>query len=88
MEVLTEAQRVAELTDGGFDATAGPLLELWGFYDGELNIPTDKQLEETLKLVDYRGLDLNPSTGTATLPDPDSRLDLGGIAKVTAWTRQ
>ena len=81
MDVLTEAQKLAELTDGGFDATAGPLLELWGFYKDELNVPTSEELEETLKLVDYRGLDLNPSTGTATLPDPDSRLDLGGIAK-------
>jgi thiamine biosynthesis lipoprotein len=81
MEVLTEAQQVAELTDGGFDATAGPLLKLWGFYEEELTVPSKEQLEETLKLVDYRGLDLNPSTGTATLPDPDSRLDLGGIAK-------
>lgn len=81
MEVLAEAQRVAELTDGSFDATAGPLLKLWGFYDHKLNVPTSEELEETLKLVDYRKLKLDPSTGTASLPRLDSMLDLGGIAK-------
>lgn len=78
-EVLQEAKRISELTDGSFDVTVAPLLELWGFYDDTLYLPSREELEEILKLVDYRGLSLN--SGSVTLPDPDSRIDLGGIAK-------
>lgn len=81
LEVLEEAKKISRLTNGSFDVTSAPLLELWGFYDGELSVPSEEELEETLKLVDYRGLSLNPSSLSATLADPQGKIDLGGIAK-------
>ncbi|MFB6214875.1 MAG: FAD:protein FMN transferase, partial [Candidatus Bipolaricaulia bacterium] len=80
-DVLTEGIRISKITDGSFDTTSAPLLDLWGFYEGELTVPTKAELSETLKLVDYRGLEVDPSRGTVTLPDGDSAIDLGGVAK-------
>ena len=80
-EVLTEGQRISDLTGGSFDMTAGPLLDLWGFYDDKLNVPTKEELDRTLGLVDYRGLQLDAARGVLTLPDPNAALDLGGVAK-------
>lgn len=81
LNVLQDAQDIAELTDGSFDVTAAPLVDLWGFYDDKLSVPSEEERERTLKLVDYRSLQLNESTATVTLPDPNSAIDLGGIAK-------
>ena len=81
VEVLEESLKISELTDGSFDVTAGPLLDLWGFYDDQLNVPSEDELAETLKLVDYRGLEVDRARGKARLPDPKSAIDLGGVAK-------
>ena len=81
VEVLTEAQRISSITDGSFDATAGPLLKLWGFYDDDLSVPSETDLAETLNLVDYNGLEVDSSRGIVTLPDRRSAIDLGGVAK-------
>ncbi|MCF7876074.1 FAD:protein FMN transferase [Candidatus Bipolaricaulota bacterium] len=80
-EVLLEGQKISRKTGGSFDVTAAPLLDLWGFYGSELNVPTDKELETTLELVDYRNLSVDAEEGTASLADPRAAIDLGGIAK-------
>ncbi|MBS3814242.1 FAD:protein FMN transferase [Candidatus Bipolaricaulota bacterium] len=81
LQVLEEAQNISRLTDGSFDITSGPLLDLWGFYDGKLSVPSPDDLKQALNLVDYQKLTLEPSSGTATLPDRNGKIDLGGIAK-------
>ncbi|MFB6291276.1 MAG: FAD:protein FMN transferase, partial [Candidatus Bipolaricaulia bacterium] len=80
-EVLSEADRISGITDGAFDVTSAPLVKLWGFYEGDLSVPSRDQLAETLKLVDYKGLEVDTASGTATLPDPRAGIDLGGVAK-------
>ncbi|MCF7876498.1 FAD:protein FMN transferase [Candidatus Bipolaricaulota bacterium] len=80
-EVLTEGQRISQITEGSFDMTSGPLLDLWGFYDGKLSVPSEGELSETLKLVGYEGLEVDPARATATLPDQQAAIDLGGVAK-------
>lgn len=84
-QVLREAQEISRLTNGSFDVTSGPLLELWGYYDGKLHVPTNQELERRLNLVNYQNLTLNPSS--VTLPHPNARIDLGGIAKGYAVDR-
>jgi thiamine biosynthesis lipoprotein len=50
-------------------------------------VPTEAELKETLKLVDYRKLTVHAGEGTATLADPRVAIDLGGIAKGYAVDR-
>ena len=75
---LRIALEVAEDSNGAFDPTIRPLVELWNFSDEDHTVPTIEELEELLSLVDYRRVELLDNH--LTLP-PDYRLDLGAVAK-------
>ncbi|MFP4199949.1 MAG: FAD:protein FMN transferase [Clostridia bacterium] len=77
-ELLEYGLEVAERSDGVFDPTVGPLVDLWGFYTEEHRVPDEEEIEEALKLVDWRDVEL--SEGTVTLK-PGMRLDLESLLK-------
>jgi len=57
--VIDKALSYAELTDGRFDPTVGPLVELWGINTEKFKVPTENEIQETLELVDYKLVVLN-----------------------------
>lgn len=76
---LTEmALGVCRATDGAFDVTIAPVMDLWGFYTGEYHVPADGELTEAMARVNYENVAADG--GTLTVTD-GARLDLGGIAK-------
>lgn len=77
--VLVEAQRLARLSDGAFDITVGPCVNLWRKARREKRFPGSNRLAEAHQAVGYEKLELR--RGTARLMAPDMKLDLGGIAK-------
>lgn len=82
-DVRTLVERSLELyqeTDGAFDITIYPLMELWGFPSKDYHVPTDQELTDTLALVGSDQLTYDEATGTLTL-GPGQAIDLGGIAK-------
>ncbi len=79
--VLEKALEAAELSEGAFDPTVGPLLALWGFGRDELQVPRHREIEEILPLVDYREIKVDREQSRVYLPHPGMKLDLGGIAK-------
>ena len=90
MLLLTRAMSVYELTDGCYDPTVYPLVELWGFAAGDFvagtppegGIPTDEEISAALALVGFdRAFSLNASECTVTKLIEGAKLDLGGIAK-------
>ena len=81
-EVLTEAQRVAVLTDGAFDVTVGPLVEAWGFGVSARQDPPSRAEVEVLR--DRLGFDLlhvDASGPTVRKDHPQLAVDLSAIAK-------
>lgn len=44
----------SEKTQGAFDATVGPAVRAWGFFDGKHRVPTAKELEELKRMVSYK----------------------------------
>ena len=64
-------------TDGAFDITIGSVSLLWDFINAVK--PTDEEIAEGLKHIDYTQVVLDGTT--VTMGDPEARLDLGGIAK-------
>ncbi|MBG08619.1 MAG: hypothetical protein CME68_07660 [Halobacteriovoraceae bacterium] len=53
-KVLKEAKAIYEMTDGAFDITVGPLVNLWGFGpNGERKIPSSEDLKKTRDRVGY-----------------------------------
>lgn len=81
IDVVELGIEFGEITQGAFDITIAPLIELWGFGNPDPRVPEDYELEEALKLIDYRQIELDKDLGTIFLAQEGMALDLGGIAK-------
>jgi thiamine biosynthesis lipoprotein len=79
LEVVRLALQIARDTNGAFDITVAPLIELWGFYGDSPRLPPAEAIEDCLKKIGYRQLILEDSRLKRT--NPDVRIDLGGIAQ-------
>ena len=76
MELLLFAKEMYERTGGYLDATVGPLIDLWDIRNGG-HYPTKDELTVALGLLGMDELVLDEAQGTAYLPRPGMRLDLG-----------
>jgi len=80
-DLIKKAIEYGELSDGAFDITMRPMIELWGINQKENYIPSDFEIQETLKLVNYKDIQLDEKNYSVALKSPGQSLDLGGIAK-------
>jgi thiamine biosynthesis lipoprotein len=80
-DILQKSQRVAELSDGAFDVTVGPVIRLWRRARRTASLPPLDALARARQSVGHQKLKLDPRHKTVTLTVPDMQLDLGGIAK-------
>ena len=78
-EVLRQAKEYYTLSQGHFDVTAGPLIDLWGIHNGEGHYPTQEELAEVLPLISSD--DLLVEEGRAYLAREGMKANLGAIAK-------
>lgn len=79
-DILRMAQALYKSTDGLFDITVYPLMELWGFTTGKYHVPTKEELEKTLLLVEQGQISFSEVEATVTVKE-NQKLDLGAIAK-------
>jgi thiamine biosynthesis lipoprotein len=86
-ELIQLSLRLHEETDGALDITAGPLWEVWGFARREGTVPSQQQLDDALKLVDSRMVELDPAAKTVHFKRPGMKLNLGSIGKGYALDR-
>jgi thiamine biosynthesis lipoprotein len=77
--VLTIAEEVRAASNNSFDISLAPAITLWREARNTKCLPTREQLERALSL--RAPILLDPHARTVTLPIPNMRLDLGGIAK-------
>jgi thiamine biosynthesis lipoprotein len=84
--LLRTARRFSALTDGYFDVTVGPLMELWRETASRGILPDRNTLMTTLRQVGYQKLKLYDD-GEARLLRPGMKIDLGGIGKGYAVDR-
>lgn len=84
--MIREALTLYSETDGAFDLTVYPLMELWGFVSKEYHVPTAEELAETMTRIGAERVVLDDKTGLVTL-DEGQAIDLGGIAKGFASQR-
>ncbi|HSG28632.1 MAG TPA: FAD:protein FMN transferase [Candidatus Krumholzibacterium sp.] len=84
-EIIELSLRYSSLTGGAFDATARPIVRLWGFQrsegePGPGDIPTDGEIAAALGLCGYSRVKLDAEALTVTLPE-GMQIDLAGIGK-------
>ena len=79
VELVRDALRYAELSDGMFDVSIGGVTELWDFHEGV--VADAEALAAALPHVGWQLIQVDAAGSRLRLDDPDTRLDLGGIAK-------
>ncbi len=94
--VIDEAVRIAQLTGGAFDVTAGPLVDLWSFGPGggdhesqaeHRNVPAAEAVNLALGRVGCNNLEVRLSPPAVRKQRADLHLDLSAIAKGFAVDR-
>ncbi|MEZ4441016.1 MAG: FAD:protein FMN transferase [Polyangiaceae bacterium] len=87
-EVLQKSLWIGDRSEGTFDITFASMGKLWSFDEQvSTTIPDAATLEAARKKIDYRKVVLDAEAQTARLESPDTRVNLGGIAKGYAIDR-
>jgi len=81
LTVLRRADAVSRQTNGGFDVTVGPLIQLWRQARKDGKLPSPQKISDAKKAVGWRMIAIDGRAGTVKLQRPGMRIDLGGIAK-------
>lgn len=79
--MLVVSQQYSALSNGAWDVTMGPIINLWGIGTDAQRIPADNEIKEKLQLVGYHKLLLREADKSAMLMEKGMEIDLGGIAK-------
>ena len=77
-DIIRAGIEYAELSGGMFDITIGRLSTLWDF-SGQSGLPSESDIADARATVDYHQITI--ADNTVQLSNPESWIDLGGIAK-------
>lgn len=78
-KVLWRAQTISRESDGAFDVTVGPLVQLWRAARKAKKLPPAEEIKTARELVGWKKMRLG--NRVVKLDTPGMRLDLGGIGK-------
>ncbi|MGD8476904.1 MAG: FAD:protein FMN transferase [Burkholderiales bacterium] len=83
LEVLDNASRISAASQGAFDVTVGPLVNLWGFGPQfhTRRVPDDDVIERVRESVGYQHVQTDPSAGAIRKTFSRAQVDLSAIAK-------
>ena len=82
LQVLQAARKINRLTNGAFDVTIGELVELWGFGSvSRYTVPDPGLISDKLRHTGPAKFEVDPVRKAIRKTDPETRLDLSGIAK-------
>ena len=85
--VVQRAIEISDLTNGGFDITVGPAVELWSFGRGDwqrgdsFEPPSDQAINKSLESVGYQKLTVRMDPPGIKKSHPDVQINLSAIAK-------
>lgn len=85
--LLMKCRELAEITDGTFDPTSGPLIALWRQCRAEGCIPTQAEIDECLVATGMDCVVLDEDASTVSYNWASVELNLGGIGKGYALDR-
>lgn len=79
--VVTLAQKISDETNGAFDITVAPLVNLWGFGFKHGTTPDKHVIDSIRQFVGYQKITLDTRQPTVSKADPRIMLDCSAIAK-------
>lgn len=77
--VLEKSMEYSKLSDGYFDVTIGPLVELWGIGSDKARIPSSDEIKDSISKIDYKDVQIDGNK--VKLNKDNMVIDLGAIAK-------
>jgi thiamine biosynthesis lipoprotein len=80
-EILAVSQDISVKTQGAFDATLGPVVQMWRHATRKGIFPSKQEIAEALSKTGYRKLKMDPSQRKVLLTQKGMRLDIGGLGK-------
>lgn len=85
IEIISKAIYVSDKTNGAFDITMSPVIQLWDFKNK--TIPNHKTIEDRLKLVGYNYISIDQTKSEVSFKKKGLQINLGGILKGYAADR-
>jgi FAD:protein FMN transferase len=79
--ILSGSLTISAASQGAFDITVGPVVQLWRRARRQRELPDPHRLEVARQSVGYSKVRLDPNRRSVTLLADSMRLDLGGIGK-------
>ena len=79
VEVIRKGLDYSKMSDGAFDITIGRVTDLWDFHAENPDVPSEEELKKAVSTVNWKNVSIEGNT--VTVSDPETHLDLGGIAK-------
>lgn len=79
-DILQQAVRCSEMTDGTFDVTMQPLIERWNLIEN-CEVPSDDEIKQLCDLVGHHNILFQKQGFKIMLKNPKQAISLGGIAK-------
>ncbi|WP_347560935.1 FAD:protein FMN transferase [Clostridium sp. JN-1] len=81
IKMILASQKYSDITNGEYDLTVGPIINLWGIGTDKERIPEGSEIKAKLPLVGYKKISVNQEDSSVMLKDPGMAIDLGGVAK-------
>lgn len=79
--LVKRAYKYSQESNGSFDLAIGAITQLWHIGFNDARKPKQAEIDQALKKVDYRKVELDDQNRTVYLKEKDMQLDLGAIAK-------
>jgi thiamine biosynthesis lipoprotein len=79
--VLKKAKEFYISSDGGFDITVAPLVDIWKDAIKNNKLPSEEQIKKAKKLVGFNNIYIDEKNSTVTFLKKGVKIDLGAIAK-------
>ncbi|MCL4694827.1 MAG: FAD:protein FMN transferase [Candidatus Hydrogenedentes bacterium] len=81
------SRKLYEETNGAFDVTVGPLIDLWRTCREEKRLPTESELAAARGVTGFDKVTLDAEERTVSFAKPGLRMNFGGIGKGFALDR-
>lgn len=81
IKMIQTSIKYSQLSDGAFDITLGPIINLWGIGTDNERLPSEEEIKSKLQLVDYKKISVNENDSSVMLKEEGMAIDLGGVAK-------
>lgn len=81
IKMIETSQKYSKISNGVWDITVGPLVNLWAIGTDKAKKPSDINIKTKLPLIDYKKVKINEKDNSVMLMKSGMAIDLGGIAK-------